>query len=104
MCTGSRKAKWEACEARLTAQLAEAIKRIAILKDQSEARENRLPSVSEENDENIELVSSFVLPTVSHTHTDVSKEVISKNKILKGSHIGTLEKYKTCSYYRSTSC
>lgn len=84
MCTGSRKAKWEAREARLPAQLAEAIKRIAMLKDQSEARENRLLSVSEENDENIELVSSFVSPTVSHTHIDVSEEVINKNKNFKG--------------------
>ena len=82
--------KWEACEARLAAQSDKAMKKIAELNDQSEARENtRLLSVSKESDETNEPVSSFVSPTVSHTHTNMIKEV-SKSVILKGSDIETL--------------
>ena len=75
--------KWEAHEARLIAQLDEAMQRIASMRDQSETRRNTRPlSIAEESDENIVSVGSIASLTVSHTHTDVvNEEVTDKNEI-----------------------
>ena len=83
--------KWEAREARLIAQLDEAIQRIASMRDQSETRRNTRPlSIAE----NIVSVGSITSLTVSHTHTDVvSKEVTDKNEI-KRSDSALCEKVK----------
>ena len=65
----------------MVAQLDKAMKKIAELKDQSEARENTiLLSAPVESDETIKPVSSIASSTISYAHTDVSEKV-SKSEI-----------------------
>ena len=105
--------KWEAREARLTAQLDEAMQRIAAVRDQSETRKNTIPlSIAEESDENTVSVSSIASPTVSHAHTDVVSEEVTDKSGIKGSDSAPCESVKpavttvppvTDSYVVSTS-
>ena len=64
--------KWEACEARLTVQLEEAMQQIVLLREQSVRRENiRPPRLPEGGDELEKREFNLVAPpTASHASSD----------------------------------